>query len=93
MILVGALNKHIGAGGHRYMCTNGQSHLRGVGTSLGDGGKWTGESGSSSGAGREGSCMGLSLNSISASSKWHRHCSAVFKDADNNDADPWYLLS
>lgn len=37
--------------------------------------------------------MKLSLSSISASSKWHRLCSAVFKDADNNDTDPCYLLS
>ena len=71
----------------------GRATSRDVGTSLRDGGTWTGESGSASGAGREESCMELSLNSISASSKWHRHCSAVFKDADNNDTDPWYLLS
>lgn len=71
----------------------GRAGSRDVGTSLRDGGTWTGESGGASGAGGGGSCMELSLSSISASSKWHRHCSAVFKDADNNDTDPWYLLN
>lgn len=64
----------------------GRATSRGGGTSVRGGGAWAGE------AGREGSGLELSLNSISASSKWHRHCSAVFKDADNNDTDPWILI-
>lgn len=77
----------------RVRVPQGRAISRDVGSRLRDGGAWTGESGSASGAEREENCMELSLSSISASSKWHRHCSAVFKDADNNDTDPWYLLS